>query len=657
MEKKKHSFLPMSKEDLESRGWKELDIIIVTGDAYVDHPSYGAAVIGRTLEHNGYKVGIISQPDWKSAEEFKKLGRPRLFFGITSGNVDSMVANYTSNKKPRATDDYAPGGKAGKRPDRALIAYSNRAREAFPGVTVVLGGIEASLRRFAHYDFWDDVVRRSVLLDAKADMIVYGMGEKAIVEIAGRLDAGEKIGEINGTRGTLVARKEASFLKEYLEIPSYEEARDNKDKFNEAFKGIYFQQNPVTSKPVAQKHGDRYVIQFPPAMPLSERELDDVYELPYAYAWHPRYVKDGGVKALETVRFSITSHRGCSAECSFCGIHMHQGRIVQSRSSESILMEAKKITERPDFRGTISDIGGPTANMYASRCRLWATQGACEKKSCLVPEKCPNFILGYDVCMRLYDGVKMLPRVKHVFIASGLRYDLLNDKYSDKYLEKICREHISGQMKVAPEHTSDKVLALMNKPPHKAYERFVQRIEEINKCSDSKTYLVNYFVSAHPGATLRDALETAVYLAKRRMSPEQVQDFIPLPMTLSAAIYHTGKHPFTGEKVYVPDSSQERKMQRALIQSRNPSNEKYVEEALRILKAWNLKDLLLGDNKIPVHKKSTRNFAGRSGPDVNLRTEKSGSGRTSRDHDTRRPLRSKGRKDFNGRVVRRKRPR
>lgn len=593
MSKNIPTFLPISKSDMAQRGWEELDVILITGDAYVDHPSYGAAVIGRYLESKGFKVGIIAQPDWKTAEDFKKLGRPRLFFGITSGNVDSMIANYSAGKKRRAADDFSPGSRPGMRPDRSVIVYTARAREAFPGVTVVLGGVEASLRRFAHYDHWDGAVRRSILVDSKADILIYGMGEKASEEIAGRLASGEKASEINNVNGTEVIRKDLSFLKEFSEAPSFEEVKEDKDKFNEAFRVIYGEQNPQSAKPVVQKHAERFVIQFPPGAPLSEEEMDEVFDLPYAYAWHPVYSRQGGIKAFETVRFSIISHRGCCAECSFCGIHMHQGRIVQSRSSGSILREAKKITDRPDFRGTITDIGGPTANMYAAKCKLWQTHGPCDKKSCLVPEKCKNLLLGYEESMRLYDGVKCLPKVKHVFIASGLRYDLLNDKYSDKYLEKICREHISGQMKVAPEHVVDKVLRLMNKPPNRSYEYFVKRVEEINRLSEKKTYLVNYFISAHPGSTLKDALDFAVYLAKRRKHPEQVQDFIPLPMTLSACMYYTGKDPFTGEKVYVPESSLERKMQRALIQYNNPANAALVDEALGKLSARNLKGLFL----------------------------------------------------------------
>ncbi len=585
-------FLPASKRDMETRGWEQLDVILITGDAYVDHPSYGVAVIGRLLESKGYKVGVIAQPDWRDAEDFKKLGRPRLFFGITSGNVDSMVANYTANKKPRRTDDYSPGGKAGLRPDRAVIVYANRAREAYSGAAVVLGGVEASLRRFAHYDYWDNSVRRSVLLDAKADMLVYGMGEKAVLDIAQRLAQGEKISDINHVRGTVAARKDPSSLKEYAEIPSFEDVKADKDRFCAAFNGIYQGQNPYTAKPVAQKHGDRYIVQFPPAPPLSEKELDEIYALPYAYAWHPGYDEDGGVKAFETVRFSITSHRGCCAECAFCGIHMHQGRIIQSRSRQSILSEAEAIARRRDFKGTITDVGGPTANMYGAKCSLWDKKGFCRDKSCLLPEKCARLDLAYAESISLYAGVREIPKVKHVFIGSGLRYDLLNDKYSDKYLEKICRDHISGQMKVAPEHVVDKVLKLMNKSSSRSYEIFLKRIEGMNAKIGKKIYLVNYFISAHPGSSLKDALDLAFYLAKRHMHPEQIQDFIPLPMTLSGCIYYTGRHPLTGEPVYVPAGFRERKMQRALIQYANPSNRALVEESLKELGAWRLRSLL-----------------------------------------------------------------
>lgn len=575
-----------------TRGWEQLDVVLITGDAYVDHPSYGVAVIGRCLESKGYRVGIIAQPDWRNAEDFKKLGRPRLFFGITSGNVDSMVANYTANKKPRRTDDYSPGGKAGLRPDRAVIVYANRAREAYPGVAVVLGGVESSLRRFAHYDHWDNSVRRSILLDAKADMLVYGMGERAIMELAERMARGEAINTINGIRGTVAARKDLSFLKEYDEIHSYEETKNDKNKFNAAFKGIYHGQNPYTAKIVAQKHGDRYVVQFPPALPLSEKEMDAVYALPYAYAWHPVYEKEGGIKAFETVRFSITSHRGCCAECAFCGIHMHQGRIVQSRSRGSILSEAAAMSRRRDFKGTITDIGGPTANMYGAKCGLWGKKGFCRDKSCLLPEKCANLELAYGESIKLYEEVRNIPKVKHVFIGSGFRYDLLNDKYADKYLEKICLDHISGQMKVAPEHIVDKVLKIMNKSPRRAYEAFLKRVDSLCARTGKKIYLVNYFISAHPGSSLKDALEMALYLAKRHMHPEQIQDFIPLPMTLSGCIYYTGRHPLTGEEIYVPAGFRERKMQRALMQYANPSNRALVEESLKELDAEHLRGLL-----------------------------------------------------------------
>jgi uncharacterized radical SAM protein YgiQ len=586
-------FLPVSREDMKRRGWEEPDVVLVSGDAYVDHPAYGVSVIGRVLEKLGFRVGIIAQPDWKSKKDFMRLGRPRYFFGITSGNVDSMVANYTANKKPRKTDDYSPGEKAGMRPDRALIVYTNRVREAFPDVPVVIGGLEASLRRFAHYDYWDDSVRRSVIFDSKADILVYGMGEKQIAEISGRLRGGEDIKALDGIRGTAVIRKDTSFQKDILVIPSYDEVKDSKKKFNEAFRLFYGEQNPHTGRAVAQKHGDRFLVQFPPPLPLSEGEMDAVYEAPYARMWHPSYDASGGIKGFETIKFSVVSHRGCAGECSFCSLYFHQGRIVQSRSESSVLKEIELISKQKYFRGTITDIGGPTANMYKACCGLWEKQGACRGKSCLAPSKCAKFTPGYRQSIELYRKARKIPGVKNVFIGSGFRFDLLADASADAYLEEVCRNHISGQMKVAPEYGSPYVLEIMNKTPFEVYERFVDKYARVNKKLDKDQFLVNYFINAHPGAGLGDALQMGLYFAQRRMHPEQIQDFIPLPMTLSGCIYHTGVHPFTGEKIFTARSFTERKMQRALLQHRNPSNRSLVMKALRELKALHLAGRLL----------------------------------------------------------------
>jgi len=575
-----NDFLPTSLSDIRKRGWKELDVILVSGDASVDHPSYGVAVISRALESQGFNVGIIAQPDWRTTDDFKVLGKPRLFFGVTSGNVDSMVANYTANKRPRKTDDYSPAGKAGMRPDRAVIVYAQRLRQVFGRVPIVLGGIEASLRRLAHYDYWDNTVRRSILLDAKADMLVYGMGEKQIVHIAYALNKGAAVESLSDIRGTVVVRKNIASLKEYALIPSFEEVRENKGAFNKAFCIAYAQEDPFTAKPVVQKHADQYVIQLPPEYPLSTKELDAIHELPYARDPHPAYQKQGAIKGFETVQFSIISHRGCCGECSFCSLYFHQGRIIQSRSKESLLKEARLLTQRKDFKGTITDIGGPTANLYNARCSLWGIKGFCKRKQCLFPEKCANLRLGYPESLEVYAAIRALPRVKHVFISSGFRYDLLVDGESQEYLEELIRHYIGGQMKVAPEYNAEKVLSLMNKPSFSKYEQFVRRFKTTAQRCKKDVYPVNYFINAHPGTTVEDALHLAHYLKSRGMHPEQVQDFIPLPMTVSACMYYTGKHPFTGEKVYVPERFVERKMQRALIQRGNPQNEKLLKEAL-----------------------------------------------------------------------------
>jgi uncharacterized radical SAM protein YgiQ len=559
-------FLPISKEDLDGRDWDACDIILVTGDAYVDHPSYGTAMIGRVLEDAGYKVGVIAQPDWRTPKDFMALGRPKLFFGVTAGNLDSMVSNYTASKKPRRTDDYAPGGRSGLRPNRASIVYTSKLKGLFPGVPVVLGGVEASLRRLAHFDYWEESVRRSILVDAKADMLVYGMGEIQILEIARRLASGEDVKKLKDIRGTAILRNSDEGFDHAVRLSSYEETSADKAKFNEAFRMTYLEGDPVRGKPLIQQHGTRFVIQEPPPLPLTTSELDHFYSLPFARSWHPVYDRSGGVPGFETVRFSITSHRGCAGECNFCSLFAHQGRMIQSRSKESILNEVKLIASRQDFKGTITDIGGPTANLYAATCDQWDMAGACKNRQCMMPAKCPQMKLGYEKSVELWKEVMAVPKVKHLFIQSGLRYDLLVDKGSDAYLEALCRDHISGQLKVAPEHSSDEVLKLMNKPPIRVFERFVERFIAMNRKVGKEQYLVNYFVSAHPGCSATDARELAVYLAEHRMRPEQVQDFIPLPMTLSTCMYWTGKHPFTGETVSVAKNYKEREAQRLIVQ-------------------------------------------------------------------------------------------
>ncbi len=571
-------FLPISKQDLAERGWTECDIILVTGDAYVDHPSYGTAMIGRVLEDAGYKVGVIAQPDWKTSVDFLALGRPRLFFGITAGNLDSMVSNYTASKKPRRTDDYAPGGRSGLRPNRATIVYTSKIKGLFPGVPVVVGGVEASLRRLAHFDYWAEDVRRSILVDAKADILVYGMGESPILEIARRMDTLLRPGlgisrpglekGLASIRGTVIVRSSMDGFEGAVMLPAYEEVSTDKNKFNEAFRLAYLEGDPVRGRPVIQKHGARFVIQEPPPLPLTTAELNRFYSLPFVRDWHPVYAKMAGVPGFETVRFSITGHRGCVGECNFCSLFAHQGRMIQSRSKESILSEVRILAQAREFKGTITDIGGPTANLYGATCEQWDTAGACKTKQCMMPVKCKNLKLGYEKVMDLWKEVLAVPKVKHLFIQSGLRYDLLVEKESDAYLEALCKNHVSGQLKVAPEHASDAALKMMNKPPFKVYERFAERFKAMNRKAGKVQYLVNYFISAHPGCTDGDARELAAYLSAHRMHPEQVQDFMPLPMTLSTCMYYTGKHPFTGEPVVTAKTYKERQFQREVVQPR-----------------------------------------------------------------------------------------
>jgi len=617
-------FLPVSQSDLQNRGWDRLDIILITGDAYVDHPAYGVALVGKALEAHGFRVGVIAQPDWRTDADFKRLGRPRLFFGITSGNVDSMVANYTANKRPRKKDDYTPGGRAGMRPDRALIVYANRVRQAFKEAVVVVGGIEASMRRLAHYDYWDNRVRRSVLFDARADMLVYGMGETQTVEIARRLEAGHGIHTLDGIPGTAVIRKDPSFLEGTVVLPGFEAVADDPVAFNNAFKLFYGQQNPHTARPVVQAHGDRFAVVYPPPMPLTATDLDAIYERGYCRCWHPDYDAAGGVPGLETVRHSLITHRGCCGECNFCSLYFHQGRLVQSRSADSILREARELAAHPSFRGTITDMGGPTANLYGAECPRWAKKGFCDDKRCLAPRTCSALNPGYQQSLPLYRRIRQIPGVKHAFIGSGFRYDLFGGEGSDAILAELCRHHVSGRMKVAPEHVSNPVLDAMGKPEIAAYDAFVKQFNRVGKRLPARRYLVNYFISAHPGSTLKDALEMALYLIRRNMHPEQVQDFIPLPLTLSGAMYHTGRHPFTGQSVYVAKTFRERKMQRALIQYRNPSNRPLIRDALEILNARHLAPLFF------------KTAAGRRGK------EKAGAFPPADPHPVRRPPRKTG---------------
>lgn len=577
----KNDFLPVSRDDMEKRGWKQLDFLYISGDAYVDHPSFGHAIIMRVLESNGYKVGIIPQPDWRSADDFKRLGRPRLAVLVGAGNIDSMVNHYTAAKKRRSEDLYSPGGRAGHRPDRATIVYCNRVREAFGDIPILIGGVEASLRRFAHYDYWDDKVRRSILLDSRADVLMYGMGERQIVELAECLDSGMDVKDITYIKGTCYL-SDTDDVFDSVKISAYEECTENKKAYAEATRLQHMEQNPYNGKAVVQKHGNKFLVQNPPAEPLSREELDAVYGLGYMKSYHPMYEKDGGIPAISEVKFSLTSSRGCFGSCNFCAIAFHQGRIVTSRSQESIIKEAVEMTKMPDFKGYIHDVGGPTANFRAPACKKQLKDGACKGRQCLYPTPCKNMTISHREYGELLAKLRNIKGVKKVFIRSGIRFDyLINDK-DDKFFYDLCRHHVSGQLKVAPEHISDNVLKYMGKPSNDVYRRFSEKYKKINEQLGKKQYLVPYLMSSHPGSTLADAVRLAVYLKENGINPQQVQDFYPTPGTISTCMFYTGIDPMTGKSVYVPKSPKEKAMQRALLQFKNPENRRLIEEALRI---------------------------------------------------------------------------
>lgn len=573
------AYLPMTKEEMADRGWYYVDFLLVTGDAYVDHPGFGAAIIGRLLEGMGYRVGILAQPDWRRNEAFLQLGKPRYACLVTAGNLDSMVNHYTANKKKRRRDDYAPGGKTGRRPDRATVVYANRLREAMPGVPVIIGGIEASLRRFAHYDYWDNAVRRSILVDAQADLLVYGMGERQVEAIAGRL-AGKK-GVPGDIPGTVYLTGDISGLQDYMLLPSFEEVAENREKYADAFKVQYEEQNPFTGKALVQPHGNLYLVQNPPARPLTMAEMDRVYALPFMRTYHPAYEKYGGVPAIKEVEFSITGQRGCFGGCAFCALHFHQGTVVQGRSPESVIAEAEQLTRMPGFKGYIHDIGGPTANFRRAACRKQGEKGQCRGKHCLHPEPCRNLDIDHSETLHILRRVRQIPGVKKVFLRSGLRYDYLLAEKNPRVLKELCEHHISGQLKVAPEHVANKVTALMRKPPRETFDRFRKLYTDLNRQLGKNQYLVPYFITGHPGSGLREAVELAEYVRDMGYNPEQVQDFIPTPGSLATCMYCTGLDPLTGKKVYVPRSIEERAMQRALLQYRNPANHALVRKALK----------------------------------------------------------------------------
>ncbi len=576
----KHGFLPVSREDMKDRNIDTLDFVYVCGDAYVDHPSFGHAIISRVLESHGYTVGIISQPDWHSAEEFKRLGKPRYAFLVAAGNIDSMVNRYTVNKKVRSDDSYSPGGKGGMRPDRATIVYCNRIREAYPGVPMIIGGIEASLRRFAHYDYWDNKVRRSILLDTRANVLIYGMGEKAIVRLADAMRDGKSLADTN-VDGCCYIKKTLDTVGDYIELPSCEEVSTDKRKYAEATKIEYDNQDPIRAKVLVQKHFDRYLIQNKPMMPLNTKELDAVYSLPYMRTWHPMYDKYGGVPAIEEVKFSITNTRGCYGSCNFCALTFHQGRIVQSRSEKSVINEATQMTWDPDFKGYIHDVGGPTANFYGPGCDKQMKVGTCTDRRCLYPKPCPNLKVTHKKYLDLLRKVRAIPGIKKVFIRSGIRYDYLISDKDDEFFGELIQHHISGQLKVAPEHISENVLKYMGKPGRKVYDRFCDKFYALNQKYGKKQFLVPYLMSSHPGSTLNDAIELALYIKKHNLHPEQVQDFYPTPFTISTCMFYTGLDPFTMQEVYVPRDMEEKRMQRALLQFRNPDNIPLVIKALK----------------------------------------------------------------------------
>ena len=576
-----NAFLPMTKQDMAERGWDTLDFIFVSGDAYVDHPSFGPAILCRLLEKHGYRVGIIAQPDWRGREDFCQLGRPRLAFLVSGGNMDSLLNKFTAAKRKRREDAYSPGGRTDCRPERAVTVYSNRLREIWPGVPVVIGGIEASLRRLAHYDYWTDSVRRSVLMDSGADLLVYGMGERQIIEIAAELHRGVSINAIQDVRGTCYRVPDFDCVYDYLKLPSFDEAKNNKKAFAEAFKLEYLEQDAIRGRKLVQRNGEACVVQNPPALPLSEEEMDEVYDLPYLRTYHPRYEAEGGVPALREVQFSIVSHRGCFGGCHFCAIVSHQGRIIQRRSHASILREAAILTKLPGFKGYIHDVGGPTANFRRPSCDEQLARGTCRGKECLSPKPCRSLIADHSDYLDLLKELREVPGVKKVFIRSGIRFDYLM-LAKDDFLETVCRHHISGQMKVAPEHISDRVTRLMGKSERNVYLRFAERFRKINMRLGKKQYLVPYFMSSHPGATIDDAVELAEFIRDLGYRPEQVQDFIPTPGTLSTAMYYSGIHPLTGEAVYTAKTPKEKRRQRALMQYWLPENRPVVREALRL---------------------------------------------------------------------------
>lgn len=571
-------FLPVSYEEMLERGWEQPDFVYVCGDAYIDHPSFGAAIICRTLESRGFKVCFLAQPNWRSPDDFRRFGKPRLGFLISSGNIDSMVNHYTVAKKRRSKDYYTPGAQMGKRPDRAVIVYSQMARQAYPDTNIIIGGIEASLRRLSHYDYWDDKVRKSIIIDANADLLLYGMGENSIVDVAEALDSGLDIQYLTYLDGTVFKTKDLSLATDPIILPSYEEVCASKDKYCESFNMQYRQTDHYTAKTLVEPYQGWYVVQNIPNRPLTQQEMDDTYALPYTRSVHPMYQEH--VPAIDEVKFSLISNRGCFGACNFCALTFHQGRIIQTRSHESLIKEAKLMTQDPDFKGYIHDVGGPTANFRQTSCTKQQKHGVCQNKQCLWPRPCRNLEVDHQDYVSLLRKLRELPSVKKVFVRSGIRYDYLMYDKDDTFFKELVQHHVSGQLKVAPEHISPKVLDKMGKPHKELYMKFVEKYYRLNDAYHKNQYLVPYLMSSHPGSDLDAAIELAEYLRDIHHQPEQVQDFYPTPGTLSTAMYYTGMDPRDKTKVYVPKDPREKAMQRALMQYRHPRNYDLVYEAL-----------------------------------------------------------------------------
>mgnify|MGYP005921065981 FL=1 len=598
-----HDYLPVCREDMDRRGWDACDFVYVSGDAYVDHPSFGPAIISRLLEARGYKVGIIAQPDWKNPESIQILGKPRLGFLVSAGNMDSMVNHYSVSKKRRQQDSYTPGGVMGKRPDYATVVYCNLIRSVYKDAAIIVGGIEASLRRLAHYDYWSNKLKRSILLDSQADLISYGMGEHSIVEIADALNSGIDIKDITFIDGTVFKTRNLDIVYDYKMLPDYQELKDDKRVYAKSFFVQYSNTDPVLGKRLVEPYyGKEFVVQNPPAKPLTQEEMDEVYALPYMRNYHPCYEAEGGIPAIREIKFSLISNRGCFGACSFCALTFHQGRIIQARSHESLVEEAKLLTEEPDFKGYIHDVGGPTANFRFPACEKQLTKGACPNRQCLFPEPCKNIRADHSDYISLLRKLRAIPKVKKVFIRSGIRFDYVLADKNRAFLRELCEYHVSGQLKVAPEHVADAVLKRMGKPKNSVYMQFVKEYKEMNKKIGKEQYLVPYLMSSHPGSTLKEAVELAEYLRDLGYMPEQVQDFYPTPSTLSTCMYYTGLDPRTMEEVYTPHNPHEKAMQRALIQYRNPKNYELVKEAL--IKAGRT-DLIGFDKKCLIRPRET----------------------------------------------------